>query len=62
MKKGFFRGMITGALMGAFAGLFMKPQRKMEVRDIKEMADADAWQKNAQNLVRGISRRVKKMK
>ncbi|KJS17292.1 MAG: hypothetical protein VR69_05530 [Peptococcaceae bacterium BRH_c4b] len=62
MKKGFLRGVIAGAMMGAFAGLFMKPQRKMEVKDLKQLADTGAWQKSAQNLVQGISRRVNRMK
>ncbi|GBF34252.1 hypothetical protein DCCM_3364 [Desulfocucumis palustris] len=59
MKRGFFRGVITGAVMGAFAGLFMKPQRKMEIKGFKNMADPEQIQKKAQHMVKGLTRRLR---
>jgi gas vesicle protein len=62
MKKGYLQGVITGVVMGAFAGLFAKPQQKMGISNLKQLGNTDAWQKNAQDLVRGISKRVNRFK
>ena len=62
MKTGYLRGIITGVVMGAFAGLFKKPQRKIGMMDLKQLANSGAWQKNVQDLVRGILKRVNRFK
>lgn len=46
--------------MGAFAGMLMKPQRKLELSEIRQLAGDAKLPKRARTFLKGVSRRVRK--
>lgn len=60
MQKGYFKGIIAGAIMGAFAGMLMKPQRKLELGELKQLAEEAKLPKMTKTFLKGVSKRVRK--
>ncbi|WP_149026586.1 YtxH domain-containing protein [Desulforamulus ferrireducens] len=55
---GFWRGIITGSLLGAAVSMFLKPQRKPERMIMNTTRQAG---KRAQKMMKGMTRRVNEM-
>lgn len=59
--RSFIKGVLTGTLLGALAGVFMKPSRKMGVNDLVNMAEDSTMVRRTGKVVRGMAKSVDKM-
>ncbi|MFZ5652656.1 MAG: hypothetical protein ACOY4I_17620 [Bacillota bacterium] len=59
--RSFIKGVLAGTLLGALAGAFMKPSRKMGVNDLVNMTEDSTMVKRTGKVVRGMTKSVDKM-
>ena len=59
--KSFIKGILAGTLLGALAGSFMKPSRKMEMNDLIHMAEDSELGRRTGKIVKGVAKSVDKM-
>jgi len=59
--KSFIKGILAGTLLGALAGSFMKPSRKMELNDLIQMSEDSHLGRRTGRIVKGVAKSVDKM-
>ncbi|MFZ5647910.1 MAG: hypothetical protein ACOY30_09865 [Bacillota bacterium] len=59
--RSFIKGVLAGTLLGALAGSFIKPSRKMGINDLVNMTEDSRLVKRSGKVVRGMAKSVDKM-
>ncbi|KJR98579.1 MAG: hypothetical protein VR68_10320 [Peptococcaceae bacterium BRH_c4a] len=59
--RSFIKGILAGTLLGALAGSFMKPGRKMELNDLMHMTEDSRMGRRTGKIVKGVAKSLDKM-